>query len=50
MWAAVYFWKFEQEMTTGDKGSLFILFIPLLTLISTKHDCVLPVAKDKSVL
>ena len=43
MWAAVYFWKFEQEMTTGDKGTLLILFIPLSH--STKYDCVLRVAK-----
>ena len=29
-------------MTTGDKGKLFILFVPLFTL-STQQDCVFPV-------
>ena len=30
-------------MTTGKKGKLFILFVPLFTL-PTHQDCVLPVA------
>ena len=50
LWTAVYFWKFEKEMATGDKDKLFILFISFVYSHSTKHDCVLPVAKAKSVL
>ena len=32
-----------KEMTRGDKGKLFSLFVPLFTL-PTQQDCVLPVA------
>ena len=35
-----------EEMTRGDKGKLFSLFVPLFTL-PTQQDCVLPVATDK---
>ena len=33
-----------KEMTRGDKGKLFSLFVPLFTL-PTQQDCVLPVFK-----
>ena len=38
-------YKEITTMTTGDKGELFILFVPLFTLSlrSTQQDCVLPV-------
>ena len=50
IWVAVYFWKFEKEMATGDKDKLFILFISFVYSHSTKRNCVLPLAKAISVL